>query len=257
VKFYDTLGRLIGDINRSVDSFHTPYVYIKRADTIFRQRYDQHKTELLHFERFVYNSKGQILSYLDCANYYFKSDSYYAGYDEFYYDEQSRLKTKLHYFNEEYPGKVSDTIDIKPAQLQLNDVIYFSYKKLKTGNKLIIGKHAIGEPDRRAIDSFLYDNKNRLLRFNSFVKIGVIGELVRNNLNNITDYRYKGDSLTISTYYTYCQVPLANSDCLAFYTMDKEITLIIYNKDGTKKETYGFYIGGEKYLTDKYEYGCY
>jgi hypothetical protein len=257
IKLYDTLGRLIGDTYRSVDSFTTPFQYTKNGDTTFRSKYNANRTVLLCYERFVHNKKGQIVSYLDCCNYYFKNDSYYVGYVEFYYDEKNMLKTKLSYFNEEYPGKVSDKTKIKPTDLQLNDVIYYSYKTLKNGNKLIIGKHALGKPDWRAIDSSIYDKKNRIIRFNSFARKGTTGELVFNNLNNITDYEYKGSTLTITNYSTYCRVPILTNECFDPLQTDKDVTIIIYNHDKTKKTEYGFYTNGEKYVRDKYSYAYY
>ncbi|MBL7733536.1 MAG: hypothetical protein JNM88_20370 [Chitinophagaceae bacterium] len=257
IKLYDTLGRLIGDINRSAHSFETPFVYTKIGDTTFRLKYNAGKTVLLCYERFVHNKKGQIISYLDCCNYYFKSDSYYVGYVEFYYDEKNMLKTKLSYFNEEYPGKVSDKTKIKPTDLQLNDVVYYSHKTLKNGNKLIIGKHALGKPDWRAIDSTIYDNQNRVIRFNSFAKVGSTGEWVFYNLNNITDYEYTGSTLTITNYSTYCRVPLINNKCFDPLQTEKDVSIIIYNHDKTKKAQYGFYTNGEKYVKDKYSYAYY
>src|SRR4051794_38285402 len=44
VKLYDTLGRLIGDINYSVDKFNTPFQYIKTGDTTFRLKFNADKT---------------------------------------------------------------------------------------------------------------------------------------------------------------------------------------------------------------------
>lgn len=257
IKLYDTLGRLISDINRSVDSFDTPFLYSKTGDTTFRLKYNADKTVLICYERFVHNKKGQIVSYLDCCNYYFKNDSYYVGYEEFYYDEKSVLKTKLSYFKEDYPGKVSDKAYIKPTDLQLNDVIYYSYKTLKNGNSLIIGKHGLGKPEWRATDSTILDKQKRIVRFNSFSKIGSMGEMVQNNLNSVTEYKYSDSTLTITDYTTYCIAPLSNFKCLEYSLPDKDITLIVYNSDKTKQIVYGFYNNGERYIKDKYEYVYY
>lgn len=254
VKLYDTLGRLIGDINRSIDSFNTPYIYSKTGDTTFRLKYNADRTQLLCFERFVQNKKGQVVSYLDCCNYYFKNDNYYVGYEEFYYDEKGRLKTKLSYFKEDYPGKVSHTINIKRTDLQLNDVIYYSYKTLKKGNTLIIGKHASGKPEWRATDSIILDKQKRIIRFNSFSKMASMGEMVQNNVNSITEYKYSDSTLTITDYTTYCIAPFSDFKCLEYSHPDKNITIIVYNGDKTKKVVYGFYETGEKYIKDKYEY---
>jgi hypothetical protein len=254
VKLYDTLGRLIGDINRSVDSFDTPFLYFKTGDTTFRLKYNANKTELICYERFVHNKKGQILSYLDCCNYYFKNDSYFVGFEEYYYDEKSMLQTKLSYFKEDYPGKVSNKTNIKPTNLQLNDVIYYSYKTLKNGNSLIIRKHALGKSEWRATDSTVLDKQKRIIRFNSFSKMGSMGEMVQNNVNSVTEYKYSDSSLTITDYTTYCIAQLSDFKCLEYSQPDKDITIIFYNSDKTKKVVYGFYKSGERYTKDKYEY---
>jgi hypothetical protein len=257
IKLYDTFGRLIGDINRSVDSFDTPFQYTKTGDTTFRLKYNADKTELICYERFVHNKKGQIVSYLDCCNYYFKNDSYYVGLEEFYYDEKNLLKTKLNYFKEDYAGKISDNANIKPTDLRLNDVIYYSYRTFKNGNKLIIGKHSLGNPEGRATDSAIYDKQNRIIRFNSFSKMGTMGEIVRDNVNRITEYKYTGNSILITDFTRYCVAQRPNSECLLSEETDKDITHIIYNPDKTKQAEYGYYINGEKYLKSKYIYAYY
>lgn len=257
IEIYDTLGRLIGKTYRPIDSFDNPYIYRIAGDTTFRLKYNKDRTKLNCFERFVLNKKEQIVSYLDCCNYYFEKDNYYVGYEEFFYDEKDRLKTWLRFFKQDYPGEISDKNIINPIDLQLNEVIYFTYQTMRNGNKLVIGKHALGNPEWRETDSTIYDKQNRIIHFNSFAKRGAIGEMVHDNLNRITKYVYKGDSLTITNYATYCQAFAPEIGCLLLEQTDKHITLIIYNRDMTKKAEYGFYFNGEKYLKDKYEYGYY
>jgi hypothetical protein len=220
-------------------------------------KYNKDRSELLCFERFVLNKKGQTTSYLDCCNYYFKADSYYVGYEEFYYDEKDRLKTRLTYFKEDYPGKISEKNKINPTDLELNDVVYFTYQTLKNGNKLVIGKHALGKAEWRETDSTIYDKQNRIVRFNTFSKMGTMGEMVQSNINKVTEYSYTDTTLRITSYTTYCIAPLSNFDCFQYSQPEKEVTLIIYNKDKTKKAVYGIYKSSERYLSHKYEYHDY
>jgi hypothetical protein len=257
LKVYDTLGRLIGDINRSFDGFDNPFVYTGNGDTTYRLKYNKDRTQLLCFERFVLNKKRQTISYLDCCNYYFKEDSYYVGYEEFFYDEKDRLKTRLTYFKEDYPGKISDKAKIKPADLQLNDVVYYTYQTIKNGNKLVIGNHALGKAEWREVDSTIYDKQNRIVRSNTFSKMGSMGEMVQNNVNRVTEYSYTDTTLRMTSYTTYCIASLSNFDCFEYSQPDKEVTLIFYNKDKTKKAVYSFYKSGERYLRNKYEYHYY
>lgn len=257
IKIYDTLGRLIGDITRSFDSFDNPYIYEVNGDTTYRLKYNTERTELLCFERFVHNKEGQPVSYLDCCNYYFKEDSYYVGYEEFFYDDNNRLKTRLKYSKEDYPGKISNTIKIQPTTLQLNDVVYYSYHTLKNGNKLVIGKHALGKTEWRETDSTIYDKENRIIRFNSFSKRGTMGEIARDNVNRITEYKYTDTSIHITDFTRYCVALRPNSECFLSEETDKDITLILYNPDKTKKAEYGYYSSGGKYLKSKYVYEYY
>jgi hypothetical protein len=194
---------------------------------------------------------------LDCCNYYFKEDSYYVGYEEFYYDERNRLKTQLSYIKEDFPGKISESIVIKPIDLQLRDVVYYAYQTLKNGNKLVIGKHAVGSLQWRMTDSAIYDIQDRLTRFNSYTNRGTMGEAVANNVNRITEYKYTDSSMVITDFIRYCEFPLDNFECFTFEETDKETTLIIYNSDKTTKAKYGYYSSGEKYLKSKYQYAYY
>ncbi|MDI3321190.1 hypothetical protein [Pinibacter soli] len=257
IKIYDILGRLIGDINYPIDSFRNPFIYRISGDTTYRLKYNDEKTALLGFERFIQNNKGQVQSYLDCYNYYGRKDSYYVGYEEFFYDEKNLLKTKLTYFKEDYPGNVSDQIEIKPTSLELNDVVYYSYQNLKGQTKLVIGRHGLGKAEWRKTDSAIYDKYNRIIRLNSFSKSGTIGELVHNNLNRITEYIYTDTSLETINYEVYCDAPPPNIDCFPYTQTSKDMELIIYNKDKLKRAVYGFYANGKKYLIDKFEYHCY
>lgn len=254
---YDTAGRLIGETYHQVDSFHTPYEYVKSGDTTFRLKYIQGTKKLGCYERFVHNNNGKIQSYLNCCNYYPAGDSYYVEFKAFYYDELNRLIAELSYINSEYPGKVADRAPINPASLRLNDVVYYSYKTMKNGYRLKIAKQALGDPNWRNTDTTIYDRQNRVLRFNSFARRGTTGEMVFNNLNKITEFVYKDSDLTITEYHTTCIALLYDKECLGQEQSDKNITTFLYNKDRTKKAVYGFYFNGEKYLRDKYSYVYY
>lgn len=253
---YDTLGRMIGDIYNPIDSFDNPYVYKQTGDTTYRLQYNT-RGELYSLECFVVNKIGAPVSYLECRNYYFKDDSYSVNYKEFYYDEKNRLRSLLSYYKEAYPGKVSDQVRIKPVELDINDVVYFSYGAFKNGNKLMIGRHAAGPPLWRPTDSTFYDAHNRIVRSSSFARLGVIGEWVFDDLNRITDYVYHKDTLEAISYETYCFPNSPTYGCLNVLASDADKTRILYNKNGTKRLGYSIYHSGEIQLTDKYTYYYY
>lgn len=257
IKIYDTSGRLAGNINYPVDNFDNPYSYRYHEDTTFRLNYNKERTKLISFERFVHNSKGQIIHYMQCVNSYLREDSYYISYKDFYYDDQHRLKSQLSYSREDYPGQISDQIMIRPTDLTLNDVIYYSYQNLKNGSKLVIGKHGLGKPAWRKTDSTLYDRQNRIIRFSSYSDKRYKGELLMNNVIDITEYQYTDSSLLITEYFTYCHSPLSNTDCFQYAHSEKDVKLIIYNKEKLKKAVYDIRSNNEKHLTNKFEYVYY
>jgi hypothetical protein len=257
VRMYDTLGRAINNFyNRSIDSTTPPFVYKKTGDTLIRLKFYTGRSEPHSFERFVYNQKGQIVSYLECANHYQQKNSFAASYDEFYYDENNALKTKLFYHKSDYPGIVSE-IDIPVKNLELYDVIYYSFKTLKNGNKLIIGKHALGKPEWRETDSSIFDKQKRIIRFNSYALRGTSGEMVHDQLNRITDYSYTDSSVTIVDYYIYCEASISDMECLEHSIPDKNIEVVEFNRNKTRKAEYTIYRSGEKVLKSKYEYVYY
>jgi len=232
---YDTLGRLLGDINYPIEKFDNPYVYRKVGDTTYRSFY--YKDTLKYYERFVHNNKGQIVNYLSCRNYLLNPNSYCVYFDAFYYDENNKLQSKLSYYDENFPGKVADNAIIKPTGLKLLDVINYSYKTLANGNKLIIGKHTFGNDYMRATDSSTYDRQNRIIRSSSFSKKGGGGCAAYYNTNGITLYEYSGAKVKITCYSTYCRgVDLQTGTCLLPEQSAKDVKYVIYNSNRTPKE---------------------
>jgi len=185
-----------------------------------------------------------------------KENSFSASYDEFYYDENNAVRTKLHYHKSDYPGIVSEK-NIPVKDLELYDVIYYSFKTLKSGNNLIIGKHALGKPEWRETDSTIFDKQNRIIRFNSYALRGTSGELVHDQLNSITEYSYTDSSVAIVDYYIYCEASISDTECLKHSIPDKDIEVVEFNRNKTRKAEYTFYRSGEKVLKSKYEYVYY
>ena len=254
---YDTAGRLAGELTQPGGALKYVIVYKTSGDTTWRMKYDTGKTVLYSWQRFVQNKKGQVISYLDCGNYYVREDSYYAGYEVFSYDDRDRLQTRSTYTREDYPGKISAGAMIQPTALHLDDSINYTYSTLKNGNKLVIGQHTIGKPEKRSTDSTIYDNKNRIIRFNSFAKTGTIGELVGNNVNAISLYEYEAASIQITRFTTYCYVPEGHTDCFMATETEKQISLLVYNPNKTLNAKYGYNSSGQRYLADQFVYTSY
>jgi hypothetical protein len=257
VKYYDKMGRLIGATQRVADSIDNPYVYIKAGDTTSCLQYHYANKQLICYERFVHKANGQIMNYLKVCRDYLKENNYFSEYVDFYYDELNRLATRLTYRKYDCVGKVSDKAVIKPENLDLYDVLNYTYKLLKNGKKLIIGKQAIGKKDWRNTDTLLYDKTGRLIYASSFAKRGTMGEGIFSNVNNITEYRYTDSSLKRTSYSTYCGLYDPVIGCFEPKITDKEVEILVYNKDKTLNAKYRFDYYGIKFLFDKYEYGYY
>lgn len=257
VKYYDTTGRLIADLNRLTDSIPTPYVYWYHGDTIFRLRYIKYDTVLASYQRFVINPNGQLLNFLDCGNYYLKSNSFYVGYEEFHYDDKNRLTSWISYTKGEFSAKLSPSTPIPVSALEMNDLVYYSYLPIKKGKQIIIGKHALGSPDSRKTDSIYLDRDKRIIYTSSYSPRGNRGEQVYDQLTHISTRSYNGQTVIASFYSTYCRAMSATNGCLDKVELDNEKEEIIYNPDGSLQIVYGFYPSGEKYVVDKYHYRYY
>jgi hypothetical protein len=254
IKAYDEEGRVTGYFYHDIEKFNDPYVYKKSGDTLLRLKYRNDNTELYSYERFIYNGRGQILSYLECCDYYFEKGKFPVSYQEFYYNEENNLKSKLSYYKRDYNGVISGHHSITASELDLTDVVYYSFKKLKNGNVLVIGKHALGKPDWRATDSMLFDTKKRIIRFNSYAKMAWLGCPSGAQVNKIADYAYTDSSVTITTYTIDCKWPLSDTECAEYSKPDKYLEIKVYDKDKLMRKLYTHYQFNEKSLSDKFEY---
>ena len=257
VKAYDTLGRIIGNFGYEKQKFENPYIYKNLEDTLIRIKRIEDSEELYSFEKFVYNKKGQIISYLECCNYYGDKNNIPITYEEFYYDEKFTLETKLCYYKRNFSGSINERIIFKPTDLELTDVVYYSYRKNKIGNLMIIGKHSIGKKEWRETDTTLFDNRNRIIKFNSFASMASLGCPVGNNVNRVTEYFYSDSSLLISNYTTHCLASLSNFKCLQYERIEDSKSETIFDKKNLKIRRYSITQSRVKELSDVYKYEYY
>lgn len=255
---YDSLGRELQSYYAGCLKCSSPYTYLTRGDTLFRLQYyrDSVKTWLHSYEAFVYSRSKKIIRYSYCRQPFHYDKGFYAQVNRFFYDESDSLTCLLAYSSHDYQQPVSAAMTIAETDLTLTDVIYYTYQK-QPNTRLVIGKHAIGNPDWRATDSFTYNRHNQLIRVGSFAKRGFVGELGYANLNRVTEYDYQPGVVTEWNYHTSCLIKLPNGDCADPYQSDMDKGEIILKPNGLPEIKYSFYQPGEKLIVSKYYYSYY
>lgn len=256
IKTYDTLGLIISDVKTPGKNIGNPFYYRKNGDSLVRLKYNEDKTRLMSFERFVYNKKGQIVSYIECCNYQLNNHSYSVEYEAFYYDDRNMLKSKLRYLKYNYIDTVNDVISVNPVDLELLDVINYTHKTFKNGDKLIIGKQALGKRDYRRTDSAIYDKQNRLIKFHSYAKRAPFGEDAADFLSDVNffvTYQYTDTLVNVTSYKTYRQPGYMGGNPLLPVESSRKNFMIELNRDKTRKAKYG----DNGYVINKYKYSYY
>jgi hypothetical protein len=256
IKYYDSAGRLIAQLDHPADRIQNPYQYLYRGDTIYRLRFINDSL-LASYQRYVFDKKGLLLSYLDCGNYYLKKDSYYAAYEVFRYNEKKQLKSRTSYTREDYPGSLSINEQVATENLNSSDRVNYQYLRLKKGRECIVGKYLNQSNEMVKTDSIFYDQQKRILRLVSYEPKGTIGEQVYNDLTHTSTREYTPNKVVAIFQYTYCRASDSLYGCIDQVELDKEKEEIIYHPNGTLQAIYGFYPSGEKYVVDRFFYRFY
>jgi hypothetical protein len=106
----------------------------------------------------------------------------------------------------------------------------------------MIVKENAGKPDFRDIDTFKYDNKNRLLRHVNFAKKAyVMHDATANDVKYVEVYRYKNDSVFIQSYNTSSLQTLPESNVDYKIRIFNKQGLEIRNLHGYKKDKIELY----------------
>jgi hypothetical protein len=256
---YDTSGRKLNSYYYACPGCAAPVQWVSNGDTLTCLQYygDSMNRKLFSREQFIYNKKGEILHYSICHDPFSSGDGVYARVNNFFYNSTG-LFCKMEYTNNNYLIAVDQKMVIAENDVKLNSAIYYTYRKTNNGIT-IIGKESVGKTDWRFIDTFLYDHNNRLIRTSSFSKQGVVGELVLNNLNMITEYKFRDNSVFTTEYYTHCLAVSPTFGCLTeLVSPDIDKRELVFDKKGLLLREYGYYShNGEKYIISKYDYTFY
>lgn len=186
------------------DSVRTHFQYEKKGDTLIRLHFNTvngKKKPVYRFEKFLYNENGKILLYQSCNTMYgSRNQAPECEMSKFYYDDKGRLLTQLDYYENNYNTEFSENMILSESLMRLVDVNVFSYHK---NNKLIVKKQNLGRSETRRIDSFFYDNSNRLIKSIGFQEQGYLGEFAVLDLRQIELVEYQKDSTLITRFITY------------------------------------------------------
>lgn len=180
-KEYDTLGRQISWCYVE-DSVITRFRYVRIADTLKKYHYYTKggvEHPVYQTELFVYDKKGNILTYQSCKENYDYPTTSDCSMDRFFYDEAFRLTSKLSYTNGHYKQQYSKDMMPTDSLLELTNV--YSYQYDRSGKWMLI-KQMLGKPEYRSVDSFYYDKTGRLIKNVGRQKKGYLGEFAVDNL---------------------------------------------------------------------------
>jgi hypothetical protein len=255
---YDTSGLKLSSYYYSCPDCAAPVQWISNNDTLTCLQYyrDSTKGKLFSREQFIYNMKGEILSYSVCHDPYTSGSGVYAEAVNFFYNSIG-LFCKMEYSNHNYHKPIKPDMVIAENDLNLTSAVYYTYRKTNNGIT-IIAKETIGKTDWLVIDTFLFDLNNRLIRSSSFSKRGFVGEIALNNLNRITENKFRDNSVFTKEYYTHCLAESPKMGCLTELLSDIEKREMVFDKKGLLLAEYGYYPdSGEKYIISKYYYTFY
>lgn len=257
VHAYDTAGRLIGKFDHSIAQFNDPYSYKRNGDTLLRLKHHKGTDTLYAYDRYVYNKKGQIASYLGGYEINYIPGSFNIWYDVFYYDNKGKLQTRLTYHKEGYSGALFEKMVIDPSKLNLIDVVYYNEQPLANGNTMVIGKHTADKPDWRVTDTTIYDVRKRVIKTSSYADIAALGCPTGNQVNRVSLIDYRATSRTVTSYMTQCVAPLNDNRCIEYKISDENTEVFEYDKNGLLKQSYNIGPNWDKQLLHKYGYVFY
>ena len=124
-------------------------------------------------------------------NYGIDSNTSEIILDKFYY-ENNILTRSEHWYKNKYPTKFS--INLFPNDTLLSLLYEYRYVTNSKG-QLISRMEKSSKPQFDGIDSFFYDNKNRLVKSVNFRENGYVGEFRANNILNTTELIYNTSSI--------------------------------------------------------------
>lgn len=232
-KEFDTIGRQIAWYYIE-DSVRTYFKYEKRGDTLIRLHFNTvngREKPVYQFEKFLYNDKGKVELYQSCRRNYGSDDhTTQCEMSKFYYDDKSKLLTKLDYSESKYKKKFSENMPLVDTLMRLVDVNHYFYDK---GSRLIAKKQMTGRPEYRTIDSFFYDKSNRLVKTTSFQRQGYLGEFAVGDLKGFEHIKYEKTGIVITSFITY-----RDWEITKLKTSEAEINQYVYEPNGLLKIRY-------------------
>lgn len=243
VEAFDKQGRLIGSFSHPVDSFSNPYRYIEGGDTLLRIRLRDRDASIYMLERFIYNSQGKIIQF-DRFHDVMLDEQLELNRTIFYY-EKDKVASKLMY-SLKTKGKLTQNYAIETKNMNLWSAKYYSYQRAKLFSLMIV-KEKAGDFDFRDIDTFKYDNKNRLIRHVNFSrKASVMHDATADNVKRVEICGYKNDSVLIESYSTSSLNTLAESNA--------DYKIRIFNKEGLEIKNFHGYTKEKIELYDRMRY---
>lgn len=187
-------------------------IYKVNGDTIKSYKYNLSKRAFTSVEFFVYNSNKLIALYIDCTDYYFDRTSIPVTAIQFFYNANNELTDKLTYYQKKYSAGINEFSSFHLQDFKLESAIHYKKKKTKY-NTYIFGQECIGKEYFRSYDTAVLDNKGLLVRFNSYADNRALGCPMGLFVNDILDYSYRKDSVTVTFTQKNCLIPGIDKKC--------------------------------------------
>lgn len=230
IEAFDFKGRLIGSFDHSIDSFVNPYIYIEKVDTLLRLRQRDKKKTLYMVEKFIYDKSGKIIQFDRFRDDFLIDGKLVLDRTVFFY-EDGKISDKLSYGLNSI-GELSADFNILTNKMNLESIKHYSYKRTQLNSYIFISE-LMGDKNFRDVDTFVYDKKDRIIKYKNFAKRGyVIDKAAGKNLSIVEEYKYVKDSVHIH-YYTTMSDPIDDSNG---EIRNEEFSVRIIDKNGLEQK---------------------
>jgi hypothetical protein len=207
-------------------------IYKISGDTIKSFKYDFRKRAFSSIELFVYNSNKLIQLYIDCTDYHYNKNSISFTAIQFFY-KNNELTDKLTYYQGNYSFPITEFSSFDLSNFKITSAINYKIAKTKS-NTYITGQECIGPENFRSRDTLIYNSKGLLMKYNSYADNRALGCPMGLFVNDIFEYNYLKDSVTITFTQTHRQFPGVDKKCEVYaepyiYTMKQKYTDMKFN----------------------------
>jgi hypothetical protein len=216
LQYFSNIGTSNSKIYKELINTNYSRVYYAIGDTIKSLRYNFSTKQFSSLEVFIYNKNKQIELYFDCNDYYFDKKRITVSAIQFFYNRNYELTDKLAYYLQSYNSTIDEFSFFDLKKFELTSAINYQIERTKS-KTFIFGKECMGKKNFRSKDTLTISNNNGfLLKFNSYADNRSLGCPMGLYVNDIFEYAYAKDSVTITEKQIRCEFPGVINKCDVF-----------------------------------------